>query len=68
MPQMYYRPMSPMALGSQSPIDFGDCPCGEPAVAGQLWITEWFNNMGLIDKCVVLRLCGTHKARMRGED
>lgn len=70
MPQLYYRPMSPLAIGARGevvPEDFGECPCGEKAVNGQIWITEWFNTIGLVDHCVVVRLCGRHAARRPGE-
>jgi hypothetical protein len=64
-------PVSPMALGARGetvPEDFGDCPCGEQAVSGQTWITEWYDRTGLVDRCVVVRLCGVHRARRPGEN
>lgn len=63
--------MSPMALGSRGefvPEDFGECPCGEKAVNGQIWVTEWFTPVGLIDRCVIVRLCAVHRARRPGEN
>lgn len=64
--QAYFQAAVAKAVGQRGelvPESFGTCPCGEPAVAGQSWATEWFDRIGLTERVIITRLCADHKAR-----
>jgi len=54
--------------GELVPDGPGECPCGAPAAFGQIWVTEWYDRLGLVEDYVVTRLCADHRARKLGEN